>query len=67
VVVVVMGAGTVVCCVVVVVLLVGLSVSQPFSKKRAATAMHDRMMVFMFVFVVLIICSLTDTRLRHWL
>jgi hypothetical protein len=55
VVVVVTGAGTVVCCVVVVVLPVGFSLSQPLSENRAATATHDRMMVFMFLFVYLFI------------
>jgi len=52
VVVVVTGAGIEVCWLVVVVLLVGLSVSQPVRDKRAAAATHERMIVFIIIFVV---------------
>jgi len=66
VVVVVMGAGTVVCCVVVVELWVPLSVSQPLNENRAAAATHDRMMVFIFIFVIWLIDLPADDGSVDW-
>ena len=65
-VVVVMGAGTVVCCVVVVELWVPLSVSQPLSENMAAAAKQDRMMVFVFLFVVWLIDLQADDGSVGW-
>jgi hypothetical protein len=52
VVVVVTGAGTVVCCVVVVSLWLGLSVLQPVMERRPAAVMQERMIFFIFGFIV---------------
>jgi hypothetical protein len=52
VVVVVTGAGTEVCCVVVVSLALGLSVLQPVIERRPAAAMQERMIFFIFSFIV---------------
>lgn len=51
-VVVVTGAGTVVCCVVVVSLWLGLSVLQPVIERRPAATMQERMIFFMFSFLL---------------
>ena len=51
-VVVVTGAGVVVCCVVVVSLWVGLSVLQPVMERRPAAAIQERIILFIFGFLL---------------